>query len=376
MTRLYLSPPHVNGRESELAQEAIASNWVAPLGPMVNAFEEEFAQAVAARHAVALSSGSAGLHLALIHLGVGPGDEVVTSSFTFAATAFAIRYVGATPVFIDSSADTWNMNPSLLCDWLDRRGRVGRLPKAVIPVHLYGQCADLDPIVTACERWGVSIVEDAAEALGSSYRGRAPGTFGRCGVWSFNGNKIITTSGGGMLTTEDDSFAAHVRKLAAQAREPAAHYEHAEIGFNYRLSNISAAIGRAQLETLEQRVAARRAHFEAYHAALGGLPGIAFAKEMPYGRHTRWLTCCTIDPAQARADREDVRVALEKVDIESRPLWKPMHLQPVFRGCESVGGAVSGRLFDQGLCLPSGSAMSAQDRARVIATFRSCFCQE
>lgn len=373
MTRLYLSPPHLTGREGVLVQQAIASNWVAPLGPMVNAFEEEFAHVVGAGHAVALSSGSAALHLALIHLGIGPGDEVVTSSLTFAATAFAIRYVGATPVFIDSSADSWNLDPELLADWLDVRGKAGRLPKAVIAVHLYGQSADLDPILAAGERWGVPIIEDAAEALGSSYRGRIPGTLGCCGIWSFNGNKIITTSGGGMLVTDDAVFASHVRKLATQAREPAPHYEHAEIGYNYRLSNISAAIGRAQLETLEQRVAARRAHFEAYRAALSDLPGITFAEEMHWGRHTRWLTCCTIDPAQAPTDRERVRLALETVDIEARPVWKPMHLQPVFMGCEMAGGVVSERLFDQGLCLPSGSGMSASDRDRVVAAVRNCW---
>ena len=365
MTRLYLSPPHLSGTEAELVQQAIASNWIAPLGPMVDAFEQEFAAAVGAPNAVALSSGTAALHLALVDLGVGTGDEVVTSTLTFAATAFAIRYTGATPVFVDCSADSWNIDPALLAEWLDDRGKQGRLPKAVLPVHLYGQSADLEPIIAAANKWNVPVIEDAAEALGSDYRGRAPGTVGTFGVWSFNGNKIITTSGGGMLATSDPARAAHVRKLATQAREPAPHYEHREIGYNYRLSNISAAIGRAQLATLDSRVEARRRNFAQYHEALADLPGITFAAEMPWGRHSRWLTCCTIAPELFGSDREAVRLALEAVDIESRPVWKPMHEQPVFAGCETVGGEVASRLFRDGLCLPSGSQMTADDVGRV-----------
>ncbi len=370
MTRLHLSPPYLSGNEAELVQQAMASNWIAPLGPMVDAFEQEFAATVGCPHAVALSSGTAALHLALIHLGVGPGDEVVTSSLTFAATAFAIRYVGATPVFVDSSADSWNVDPALLAQWLNDRGRAGRLPKAVIAVHLYGQSADLDPIRASCDQWGVPLIEDAAEALGSDYHGAAPGSLGRAGIWSFNGNKIITTSGGGMLATHDAALAQHVRKLATQAREPLPHYQHHEVGYNYRLSNISAAIGRAQLATLEHRVSARRAHFEHYKAALGDLPGIEFAAEMPWGRHTHWLTCCTIDPQHFGADREAVRLALDAADIEARPVWKPMHQQPVFAGCEMIGGAVADRLFAQGICLPSGTGMTAADLERVVDVIR------
>ena len=365
MTRLYLSPPHLSGTEAELVQQAIASNWIAPLGPMVDAFEQEFAAAVGAPNAVALSSGTAALHLALVDLGVGTGDEVVTSTLTFAATAFAIRHTGATPVFVDCSADSWNIDPALLAEWLDDRGKQGRLPKAVLPVHLYGQSADLEPIIAAANKWNVPVIEDAAEALGSDYRGRAPGTVGTFGVWSFNGNKIITSSGGGMLATSDPARAAHVRKLATQAREPAPHYEHREIGYNYRLSNISAAIGRAQLATLDSRVEARRRNFAQYHEALADLPGITFAAEMPWGRHSRWLTCCTIAPELFGSDREAVRLALEAVDIESRPVWKPMHEQPVFAGCETVGGEVTSRLFRDGLCLPSGSQMTTDDVGRV-----------
>jgi dTDP-4-amino-4,6-dideoxygalactose transaminase len=370
MTRLHLSPPYLSGNEADLVQQAIASNWIAPLGPMVDSFEQEFAATVGCSHAVALASGTAALHLALIHLGVGSGDEVVTSSLTFAATAFAIRYVGATPVFIDSSADSWNLDPALLAEWLATRVRANRLPKAVIAVHLYGQSADLDPIRTCCDQWNVPLIEDAAEALGSDYRGVAPGSLGRAGIWSFNGNKIITTSGGGMLATNDAALASHVRKLATQAREPLPHYEHCEVGYNYRLSNISAAIGRAQLATLEQRVTARREHFERYRAVLGDLPGIEFAAEMPWGRHTRWLTCCTVDPAHFGVDREAVRLALEAVDIEARPVWKPMHQQPVFAGCEMIGGAVSSSLFAQGLCLPSGTGMTPDDVERVTSVIR------
>src|SRR5690606_5197426 len=244
--------------------------------------------------------------------------------------------------------------------------------KAILPVHLYGQSADLDPILETARKWNLPVIEDAAEALGSDYRGRAPGTLGTFGIWSFNGNTIITTSGGGMLATSDAERAAHVRKLATQAREPVPHYEHQEIGYNYRLSNVSAAIGRAQLEALETRVEARRRNFEFYQSHLADLPGIDFATEMPWGRHTRWLTCCTIDPAEFGVDREAVRLSLEALDIESRPVWKPMHEQPVFEGCEVVGGTVASRLFRDGLCLPSGSAMTTADLERVVSAIREC----
>lgn len=366
MSRLYLSPPHLSGGESELVQQALASNWVAPLGPHVDAFEQEFAAEVGLPHTVALSSGTAGLHLALLAHGVKPGDEVVTSSLTFAATAFAIRYVGATPVFIDSDPGSWNLDPVLLAEWLDDRGRAGRLPAAVLPVHLYGQCCDLDPIMALANRWGVPVIEDAAEALGARYGSAAPGSVGSCGIWSFNGNKIITTSGGGMFGSHDASLAARVRKLATQAREPAPHYQHEEIGFNYRLSNISAAIGRAQLRSLAERVAARRRICARYQASLSGLPGLSFAPEMPYGVHSRWLTCLQVDARQFGADREVIRLALEGHDIEARPVWKPMHEQPVFAGCEVVGGSVASRLFRDGLCIPSGSAMTLADVDRVV----------
>ena len=369
--RVYLSPPFQSGDESRLVQEALDSNWIAPLGPMVDAFEEEFRGVVRARHAIALSSGTAGLHLALVALGVGPGDEVATSTLTFAATAFAIRYVGATPVFIDSDAESWNLDATLLTDWLERRARVGRVPKVVLPVHLYGQSCDMDRIRAACARWGVALIEDAAEALGATYGGGAPGEGSRCAVWSFNGNKIITTSGGGMVTSDDHALVERMRKLASQAREARVHYEHAEIGYNYRLSNVSAAIGRAQLRTLDARVAARRAHYNAYHSGLMDIPGFSMATEMPWGRHTRWLSCCLIDAAITGRSPEQVRLALEAHNIEARPVWKPMHEQPVFRDCERVGGDVASRLFREGLCLPSGTGMTAADRERTIAVIRS-----
>jgi pyridoxal phosphate-dependent aminotransferase EpsN len=369
--RVFLSPPHLGSDEEALVRDAFASNWIAPLGPHVDAFEAEFAAAVGAPHAVALSSGTAALHLALLLTSVEPGDEVLVSSLTFSASVNPIRYQYAHPVFIDSEERSWNLDPDLVEATLARKARRGRLPKAVVAVHLYGQAADLDPIAAACERYGVPLIEDAAEALGAHYRGRAPGAVGRAGIFSFNGNKIITCSGGGMLVTADAALAAHARKLATQAREPAAHYEHTEVGFNYRLSNVLAAIGRGQLRTLEDRVAARRAHFEAYRKALGGLPGVTMQPEAPWGRHTRWLSCLLIDPATFGADRETVRLALEAENIESRPLWKPMHLQPVFSEFEAVGGAVAEGLFARGLCLPSGSSLRLEDRARVIDVIES-----
>ncbi|MCB8984707.1 MAG: DegT/DnrJ/EryC1/StrS family aminotransferase [Ardenticatenaceae bacterium] len=361
----------MSGLEQQYVQAAFASNWVAPLGPNVDAFEAEFGAAVGALYALALSSGTAALHLALLHLGIGPGDEVAVSTLTFAASVNPILYVGARPVFIDSETASWNMDPELLAGFLAERARQKRLPQAVILVHLYGQSADIAPILATCQQYGVPLIEDAAEALGATYQGQSPGTFGTAGIFSFNGNKIITTSGGGMLVSADKALIDHARKLATQAREPAAHYEHTEIGYNYRLSNVLAGIGRGQLQVLGERVAACRRNFAAYQAALGECPGLTFMPEAPWGCHTRWLTTLTIDPAQFGADRETVRLALEAENIESRPLWKPMHLQPVFAGYESVGGAVAAKLFADGLCLPSGSDLTEADRERVTAVVRS-----
>lgn len=364
--RMYLSPPHLAGEERELVAEVFDSNWIAPLGPQVTAFEAEVCRRIGAGHAAALSSGTAALHLALLLLGVGPGDPVVCSTLTFAASANPIRYLGGTPVFVDSDPQTWNMCPQLLEEALCSLARAGTPAKAAVVVDLYGQAADWDPITAACERHGVPIVEDAAEALGATYRGRHAGTFGELAVLSFNGNKIITTGGGGMLLSPSTAYVARALHLATQARDPAPHYEHSEIGFNYRMSNMLAAIGRGQLRVLDARVAARRSNFEAYRSALGGIAGFDFAPEAEYGMSTRWLTALTVDPARCGVDREQIRVHLERLGIESRPVWKPLHMQPVFRSCPIFGGACAERLFATGLCLPSGSAMTEADLARVI----------
>ena len=369
--RVFLSPPHNGDLEEQLVREAFATNWIAPLGPHVIAFESEFARVVESPHAVALSSGTAAIHLSLILAGMGPGDEVLVSSLTFSASVNPILYVGARPVLIDSEKRSWNLDPALVEETLCRKAAVGRLPKALLVVHLYGQSADLEPLIELCERYGVTLIEDAAEALGARYGSRHPGVFGRMGIFSFNGNKIITTSGGGMLVTDDGDLASHARKLASQARDPAPHYQHSEIGYNYRMSNVLAAIGRGQLMVLDDRVAARRKNFEAYNAALGAIPGLAFQPEADWGKHTRWLTCMLVDPARFGADREDIRLALEKSNIESRPLWKPMHLQPIFANCETIGGSVADDLFARGLCLPSGSSLATSDRLRVIDVVKS-----
>ena len=369
--RIYLSPPHVFGRERELVTEVFDSNWIAPLGPHVDAFERELAVVSGRAHAAALSSGTAALHLAARLLGIGDGAEVLVSSLTFSATVNAVLYERATPVFVDATADSWDLDPALVGQELEDRARRGALPAAVIAVDLYGQCADYEPIEAACRQWGVPLIEDAAEALGATYRGRPAGSFGVMAAFSFNGNKIITTSGGGMLVADDEAFVKKARFLATQARDPAPHYQHSEIGFNYRMSNVVAAIGRGQLESLAERVALRRRNFDWYVELLGDLPGIEFMPEAPYGRCNRWLTCLTIDPSGFGASREDVRLALQAENIEARPVWKPMHLQPVFAGCRVVGGSVSERLFEQGLCLPSGSDLTRGDVERVAAAVRS-----
>jgi pyridoxal phosphate-dependent aminotransferase EpsN len=360
------------GREQTYVREAFESNWIAPVGPHVDAFEREFSAVVGAPHAVAVSSGTAALHLALILLGVTRDDDVLVSTLTFAASVNPIVYLCARPIFVDSDRTSWNMNPHLLEEDLHARARRGALPRAVIVVHLYGQSADIDPILDVCTRYDVPLIEDAAEALGASYKGRAPGTLGRAGIYSFNGNKIITTSNGGMLASSDEVLIAHARKLATQARDPAPHYEHSEIGYNYRLSNVLAAIGRGQLEVLEQRVAMRRRIFDSYVQALSDLPGIEFMPEAQWGRHSRWLTCITIDPARFGTDREAVRLALEAENIEARPVWKPMHLQPIFKDCRRLGGSVAEDLFARGLCLPSGSSLSPADLQYITEVIRQC----
>jgi pyridoxal phosphate-dependent aminotransferase EpsN len=354
---------------------ALASNWLAPTGPDIDAFEREFATTIGCAAATALSSGTAALHLALRLAGVGPGDEVLVSTFTFVASASPVVFLGAVPVFVDSERLSWNMDPALLEQELHGRARRGRLPRAVVVVHLFGQCADLAPIKAACDRYGIALIEDAAEALGATYHGESAGRFGLLSAFSFNGNKIITTSGGGMLVSDDATLCQRARFLAAQARDPAPHYQHSELGYNYRLSNLLAAIGRAQLRSLNERVAARRRIASSYRSALSDLPGVSFQEEAGWGSHSRWLTCITINAREAGLNREQLRRALEQENIEARPVWKPLHLQPVFSGCASVGGSISSELFKRGLCLPSGSAMTSDELDRVIGTIRRVFAR-
>jgi pyridoxal phosphate-dependent aminotransferase EpsN len=382
----------MGGDELQLVQETFASNWIAPLGPQVDAFEREFAIRVGSAHAAALSSGTAALHLAMRWLKLQSGDDVICSSLTFSASVNPVLYERATPVFVDSDLRSWNMDPVLLAEAVEDHIRHGKRPKAVILVHLYGQSADIDPIARICAQHEIPLIEDAAEALGAVYYGSknqkesekagkresgevgiAPGSRGLAGIFSFNGNKIITTSGGGMLVSNDKALIDKARFWATQSRDPAPHYQHSEIGFNYRMSNVLAAIGRGQLRVLEDRVKARRANFEHYQTALGDLPGISFMPEAPYGRCTRWLTCITVEPEAAGVDREKIRLALAEENIEARPLWKPMHLQPIFSGYRCYGGCVAERLFDHGLCLPSGSNLTTSDLDRVIEVVRKAF---
>jgi dTDP-4-amino-4,6-dideoxygalactose transaminase len=368
--RIYLSPPHLGTDELELVQDAIASNWIAPLGPHVDAFEREFAALVGVPHAVALYSGTAAIHLALRLLGLRPGEEVLCSSLTFIASASPIVYEGGQPVFLDAEESTWNLDPDLLEQELAACAARGRLPRAVIVVDLYGQSADYDRIGAACSRHGVPIVSDAAESLGATYRGRMAGTLGTLGTFSFNGNKIITTSGGGMLISENRGLIEQARFLATQARDPAPHYQHSVVGYNYRLSNLLAAVGRGQLRVLSERIEARRRNRAYYEAALRDLPGIAFMPQAPYGEANCWLTCIRVDPEAFGATREDIRLVLEAADIESRPVWKPLHLQPAFAGCRTRGGAVAQAIFEQGLCLPSGSRLTGRDLDRIVRIVR------
>jgi pyridoxal phosphate-dependent aminotransferase EpsN len=369
--RVYLSPPDLGAQERSLLLDAFDSNWVVTTGPHIDAFEREFAAAVGVPHAVAVSSGTAALHLALVALGIGRGDEVITSTMTFAATANVIVYVGATPVFVDVSADSWTLDPDLLDELLERRAQAGRRTAAVIAVDLYGQCANYDRVAAVCEWHGIPLIEDAAEALGATCGDQQAGAFGQCAAFSFNGNKIITAGGGGMLVSHRVDIIDRARHLANQARDPAAHYQHSCIGFNYRLSNLLAAIGRGQLRSLNDKVRRRRAINDRYQRELALLPGIAFMPEADYGRGNCWLTCITVAPDEFGQTREEIRRSLETEDIESRPLWKPMHRQPVFAGCDIYGGAIADDLFEHGLCLPSGSALTPQEQALVIDVITS-----
>lgn len=377
-SRIWLSLAHMSGREQEFIQEAFDTNWVVPLGPNVNAFEKSLRDFLIGdgglqienegMRIVALSAGTAALHLGLILLGVQPGDEVICQSFTFAASANPIAYLEATPVFVDSEKETWNMDPVLLEEAIkDRLEKTGKLPKAIIPVHLYGMPGKMDEVMEVANCYGIPVLEDSAEALGSEYKGRKCGTFGEYGVLSFNGNKMITTSGGGALICPNEERAKRALFYATQAREQAPHYQHEKIGYNYRMSNICAGIGRGQMFVLDEHVTRRRAIHDLYVKLLAGVKGVKVMCQ-PEGEgfnSNYWLTCITVEPEEAGFTREDVRLALDEENIESRPLWKPMHLQPVFKDAPYYGNGTSERLFEIGLCLPSGPTLTDEDVERV-----------
>lgn len=365
-TKIWLSSPHMGGSEEKYVKEAFDTNWVAPLGPNVDNFEKDLVSYTGAKHAAALTSGTAAIHLALIELSVGPGDYVLCQSFTFSASANPIAYQGAIPVFIDSELETWNMDPNAMESAIIELTAKGKKPKAIIPVHLYGVPAKMPEIMALSIKYDIPVIEDAAEALGSKLDGKACGTFGDFGVLSFNGNKIITTSGGGSLISDNEEWINMARFRATQARDNAPHYQHSHIGYNYRMSNIVAGIGRGQMEVLDQRVTARRANFEKYKARYGAIPGIVFQPELAGSFSNRWLTALTINPSITGFSREGLRLALEKENIESRPLWKPMHMQPVFESSPFYGANISEKLFDNGLCLPSGSNLSDEDFERIF----------
>jgi dTDP-4-amino-4,6-dideoxygalactose transaminase len=373
--KIWLSSPHMGGTELNYVHEAFDTNWVAPLGPNVDNFEKDIATFLKDDvHVAALSSGTAGLHLALILLGVQPGDEVICQSMTFSATANPITYVGAKPVFVDSEADTWNMSPKWLEAAIKDRLEKGKNVKAIIPVHLYGLPAKMEEIMTIAATYNIPVVEDAAEALGSHVNGKMCGTFGVMSVLSFNGNKIITTSGGGALVAYDKDLIAKCRFLSTQARDAAPHYEHSQIGYNYRMSNICAGIGRGQMEVLNKRIEQRRAIYNWYNEQFKGIKGVSFVEEASGNFSNRWLTTVLIDPAMANGiTRETLRLALDAENIESRPLWKPMHLQPIFTECPYYGGGLSDKLFENGLCLPSGSNLTEEELQRISAVIKTVF---
>lgn len=377
-SKIWLSSPHIGANELQYVNEAFVTNWIAPLGPHVNAFEQGLQVQTKSSHAAALSSGTSAIHLALILLGVKAGDFVFCQSITFSASANPIAYQGATPVFIDSESDTWNMDPILLKVALEEAKQNGKLPKAIIPVHLYGMPAKMDEILSIANEYGVPVIEDAAEALGSNIDNKPCGSFGEFGVLSFNGNKIITTSGGGALISENAEMIEKARFLATQARDPAPHYEHSHIGYNYRMSNVLAGIGRGQLEVLSDRVAARRNNFERYKQYFFKHNNAGFNilfQEEPQGFYSnRWLTCIVVDPITNNGlAREEIRLAMEAENIETRPLWKPMHQQPVFTSSKSYLNGVSDKLFENGLCLPSGSNLTEEEFERIFSCLDTIF---
>ena len=369
--KIWLSSPHMGGDEIKFVNEAFETNWISPVGPHINAFEEELVSYNSTKYCAALSSGTAAIHLALILLNVNPGDEVICSSFTFSGSCNPIRYQQAIPVFVDSEVDSWNLDPVLLEKAIKDRIAKGKKPKAIIVVHLYGMPAKMNEINAIARQYDIPVIEDAAEGLGSSYFGKKLGTMSDMGIYSFNGNKIITTSGGGALVSENKEWIAKEKFLATQARDAAPHYEHTHIGYNYRLSNISAGIGRGQLRVLDERVRQRREVFNFYKKELAGIKGIEFQSEFEGAFANRWLTTILIDPAKAGFDRENLRLTLEKENIESRPLWKPMHMQPVFKEYPSYTSGVSEKLFETGLCLPSGSNLTAQQLADIVEIIKN-----
>lgn len=368
--KIWLSSPHLTGEEQKYVKEAFDTNWVAPLGPNVNGLEEDICNYTGAKACSALSAGTAAIHLALILLGVEENDEVLCSSFTFSATVNPIRYQRAIPVFVDSEKDTWNMNPELLEKAITDRIKKGKKPKAILLVHLYGMPSKMDEIIAISEKYDIPIIEDAAEAIGATYKGKAMGTFGVMGVFSFNGNKIITTSGGGALISNNTEYCKKATFLATQARDEAPHYQHSHIGYNYRMSNIAAGIGRGQLEVLDDRVRARRRNFDFYKNELSGINQIYFVEEIQGFYANRWLTTILTDSYQTR---EKIRLALENENIESRPLWKPMHLQPIFQEFPAYADGTSENLFERGLCLPSGSNLTDEELQRTVRHIKKIF---
>lgn len=368
--RIYISPPHMGAKEQQFIKEAFDNNWISPVGPHINQFEQEIADYTGAHGAVALSSGTAALHLALRYFGVGKGDNVFCSSLTFVASANPILYEGATPIFIDCEPSSWNMSPIALERAFIEAEKVGNIPKAVIVVNLYGQSADMDPIVEICNRYKVPVIEDAAESLGAIYKGKASGTIGKFGIYSFNGNKIITTSNGGMIISDDLEALNKIRFWSTQAKEATNYYQHSEVGYNYRLSNVLAGIGRGQLMVLNERIRARRKIFQRYYKELSHINGVNFLHEAPYGKSTHWLTVLTLDSSQIGTTPEKVIALLEANNIEARHVWKPMHLQPLYKNYKyyshEKGKSVSDELFEQGICLPSGSNLSFEEQTRII----------
>lgn len=371
MSYIYLSPPDISKEDRSAIKEALDSGWVAPVGPQLDAFETAMAKHLDRKHALAVNSGTSALHLALLALGVSQGDLIVCPTLTFAGCAFPIRYCGAEPVFIDSESQTWNMDPELLEEALATLKREGRTPKAVIVVQIYGQCAQMKAILELCQRYQIPVIEDAAESLGASYQGKAAGSFGDLSFLSFNGNKIITSSGGGMLLTNDSQFASKARYLAHQAREPVLHYEHNSVGYNYRLSNLLASLGHSQLNSLEEKIKRRKEHYCVYKEAFERTSEVKFMPIDANGEPNYWLSIFTIQGADAREKRAHLIQACAKASIEVRPTWKPLHLQGVFKSCRYFGGSFAETLFDSGLCLPSGSSLLSEERERVIQVIQS-----